>query len=735
VETKTFHISKIQARIHVDGKLDEPVWNNLEPATGFTQTEPNLGAPVSETTEARIFYDDDNIYFGFRCYDSQPGKVIRRLGAHDAFTNSDSVDILLDTFRDRRTGYYFSLNARGVQFDAISNEGSNRNDGDAFSRIHDSTWDGIWHSAASLESWGWSAEVVIPFKSIRISRAEEQVWGVNLSRTIVRKNESAYWVAVTRFDQTMRPSKAGVLTGLQEIHVGRNLELIPFFSTKYRRASWQPGLDGMNANGGLDARYGVAANLTANLAINPDFGETEADEFTSQISRFEIFFPEKRKFFTEGANYFSTPMDLFFSRRIGSPLPDGEPQRVLQGGKLTGQAGNWTIGALEAVTQRADFVHPVSGVAGTTPTAFFGVLRLQRGIFEKSAMGLISVNRIQSGTTFDGEGNLISGQQTAHALDLNILHGAHIAWASQFMVNTNSLHPGMDDQHLGWQSHFGYDSEAFRYSASGKFLGRNTDLSLIGFEPETDRWSGDMNVEYKPFLNRWGIRQLFAELNYDESNGTGGELQDSGADVFLRVQLKNFWNLELSHSFDRVRFNQFAPCDSLQSCVARPTPLLDPTRIYESPKYRIHITTNQNRPFSVSARFVTGKLVQFDEGFYGFQKQLHFSLNARFGDHLRWELTGIQIRESLSNHVPYQNRNFVISRWLYQFTPRLRARLLAQYSGDHHGNNFSINSLLGYDFTARSAFFLGYNRQRHSPLDPADLGDVVFVKLSYLLAF
>jgi hypothetical protein len=733
---KTVHIQKLAAKIKVDGRLDEPVWSALTPIIDFTQTEPDLGAPVSERTEALIFYDDDNIYFGFRCYDHEPQKILHRLGAHDALTRSDSVDVFIDTFHDRRTGYYYSVNARGIQFDAVSNETSSNNGEDLFSRVHDGTWDGVWYSAAVIEDWGWSAEIAIPFKSIRLPRESVQTWGLNLNRTIVRKNESAFWQAVTRFDGAMRPSKAGTMTGIENVHVGRDLELIPYFSTKYRSSPWLPKFDGASANAGLDARYGVTQNLTANLTVNPDFDDTEADEFTSQISRFEIFFPEKRKFFTEGANYFATPMNLFFSRRIGERLPDGEPQRIYQGAKLTGKSGPWTIGALEAVTQRTDFTDPETGQNELSPQAVFGVLRVERGILAKSSIGFISVNRWQRPLVgADFSGNLLNAAETAQAVDLNILHGEHLSWASQFLVNTNALYPGMNAQHLGWKSDFSYDSEKFTYQTGGKFLGREVNLSQVGFEPEVDRWSGYMAAEYKPFINRWGVRQLFTSLNYDESNGTHGELEDSGADFDISAQFKNFWTAHAHYSYDRVRFFDFVICASTPACDARLATRLNTTHVYPIPRYSFNISSNTNRALSFTARFVGGKQVQYDWDYYGYRKQLELGLNARLGDHLRWELNATQIRESLWNNAHYQNRNFLISRWLYQFTPKLRARILAQYEDDHLASNLSINSLVAYDFTARSAFFFGYNHQKHSPLDAADLGNVVFVKLSYLFAF
>lgn len=729
-------VQHISARITVDGKLDEPVWQTIRPVRDFTQTSPDLGRPISERTEALIFYDSYNLYIGFRCYDSEPKKIVRRLGAHDSQGNSDSVALFIDPFDDKRTGYYFALSAGGVQFDAVSSEDNASSEGDLFDLIHDSTWDGIWQSAVSLESWGWSAEIVIPFKTIRIPKEQIQVWGLNLRRSIPRKQEVAYWSAVSRFDDTMRPSKSGTMTGLENLHVGHALELVPFFSTNYRRASWAPASQGEELNGGFDLRYGMTANLTANLTINPDFGETEADRFTSDISRYEIFFPEKRKFFTEGSNYFSTPLNLFFSRRIGATLPDGDPQRVLEGGKITGRTGGWTLGVLEAATQAREFNDPSDGTTQMAPGAFFGVARIGHSIFQKSEIGFVTVNRTQgANATFDSDGNLLSGNETAHGIDLQILKGDHISWASQFIANTNSRYPGFDAQHLGWISNFLYNSDAFSFSAGGKFLGRSTDFSLIGYEPETDRWAGNMSMEYKPFINQWGIRQMFSGLAYQEANGTAGELEDSGASAYLDVEFQNFWALHFSDGYDRERYNEFAPCNSTAACDARPVAQLDPTRVYQLPSYHIGFNSNWNEPFVISASYRSGKLLQYDENIYGSQQRTNVSVNVRMGNRLRSDLTGTQVREYLYNDSHFQNRNYLISRWMYQFTPKFRSRILAQYSDDHHGDNVGVSALLAYDFTARSAAYLGYNRQRHSPIDPADLGDSIFVKVSYLFSF
>ena len=727
VPTKTVVVHRIDAKIKLDGKLDEPVWQQVQPFGDLVQTDPDLGAPVSEKTEVRIFFDANNIYFGIKCYDAGAKGIIHRLGPHDGRTGSDSIDIMLDTFHDRRTAFYFSINDLGVQFDGLEDESRG---GSGFSII-DPSWDGIWYSAGVVEDWGWSIEVIIPFKSIRVSHAGTQVWGFNINRTIPRKNESASWQPVSRYDGIMKPSKAGLLVGLEDVHVGRNLELIPYGSTSNRWSQWAPQLDGFSGAGGLDARYGLAANLTASLTLNPDFAETEADEFTSEISRFEIFFPEKRKFFTEGANYFQTPMNLFFSRRVGARLPDGEPQRIYEGLKLTGQARGWTIGALEALTQRTEFTDPNTGAVETEPGALFGVLRLQHGILQKSSIGFLSVNRLQQDPIArDINGNVLSESESTQAVDLSILSGQHTTWASQFMINFNALHAGFDAQHLGWQSTYTYDSEKYLLFAQGKFLGNKVDVSSTGFEPEVDRWGGDLVAEYKPFINRYGIRQIFLEAEHGQSNGTQGEIESSGTNGIFEAQFKNFWDFRAVYSYDRTRFFLFTP-DFRQVCTVN----LACTRLYLDPNWYLQLSTNRTRRWYVQFRYAHGKETQFNENFHGFFHEYLANVTALVGSHLNWDATAIYISEYLDSGRPFQDRRFLISRLTYQFTPKWRARVLAQYESDIHGKNLSVNSLVAYDFTARSAFFVGYNHQRHTPLQPSDLGNEVFVKVSYLFSF
>ncbi len=716
--TRTTQIRRIEAKIRVDGRLDEPVWSQLQPLGDFVQTEPDEGAPATERTEAFVFYDNDRLYFGFKCYDSEPNKIVARYDTHDARTFSDSVNIFLDPFGDRRTGYFFSVNARGVQYDGLLSEASGL----------DGTWDGIWESAARIESWGWSAEVAIPFKSIRFHSG--QTWGINLGRDIVRKNERDNWQIVTRFDSFYRPSKAGLLQGIEDVKPGRNIELIPYLSTRVRRGASSPLDNSQKYEGGGDLRWGLLPNATFNATFNPDFADTEADEINITISRFELFFPEKRAFFNEGSNFFATPLSLFFTRRVGARLADGTPQRIVLGAKLTGKVGVWSLGLLEARTEATHFAFTdlVTGIRTSqfAPAANFFVLRLQHDMWKNSAIGFLTVNRDQGSRD-------VGSTQRVHAVDLNIVAGPHVKWSSQAAYNQNHTTAQGGIHRVGLRSQFNYNSELWQFNGEYKYLGRGFDVSAIGFEPETDRHSADADLIYKPFLNRRGIRQVFFELNYDTSIDTGGLLQDAGADADVNVQFKNFWNLRARYSYDRTRFFKFTP--DFQR--------LTDTRVYIEPRIRLFFNSNENRPLFLSYTFTWQKVAQFRENFYGRQQEHDLGLTARLFGHTRLQFGGTWIREFLLDGRPFQDRRLFITRLNHQFTLKLRARVLAQASSDRHGENFNVNSIVAYDFTARSAVIVGYNYQRNGKTNPQldpflrsnDLGNEFFAKFSYLFHF
>jgi hypothetical protein len=321
-------------------------------------------------------------------------------------------------------------------------------------------------------------------------------------------------------------------------------------------------------------------------------------------------------------------------------------------------------------------------------------------------------------------------------VDLSVVQGDHFRSSTQFAFTQNESNSERGWSRVAFNTGFNYDSNNWEFDAGYQYVGRGVDLSAIGFEPEADRHSADASITWKPFLNRRGIRQIFFEINQDIALDTGGLTQDSGSDADLRVQFQNFWSARVRYSYDLVRFHDFGAANCPPPFACSPAfGRFAPTRIYIIPRVRLFFDTNENRPFFLGYQFTTQKTAQFRENFYG-RSQTHFlGLTARMFGRTRVQLSGTFIREFLLDRTPFQNRRLIIARVNHQFTPKLRARLLAQYSNDRLRENFSVNSIVAYDFTARSAAIVGYNYQRTAPGQPSNLGNEFFVKLSYLFHF
>ncbi len=365
----------IEAPIVIDGNLDELAWSLVEPATDFVQTNPVQGAPATERTEVRLLYDDDNLYVGIYCFDSagEQGIVVNDVTRdYESFEN-DHFALVLDTFDDDRNGFLFATNPKGAKRDAqTTGDGSNIN----------FDWDGIWHVKTKTNERGWQVEMAIPFKTLRFREGDNQTWGVNFNRRIRRKNEVAHWSLVPRHYRMNRVSQAGTLEGLGGIRQGRNFYLKPYISTPITRRE-SDDVDFM-PEVGLDAKYGVTPGLTLDLTLNTDFAQVEADVQQINLTRFSLFFPEKRDFFLENSGVFEFANtnrrfgrpDLipFFSRRIG--IEQGKIVPVLGGVRFSGKAGPYTLGILSMQTANLRPLPPLTflcfdsvAISYATPTS------------------------------------------------------------------------------------------------------------------------------------------------------------------------------------------------------------------------------------------------------------------------------------------------------------------------------------------------------------------------------
>jgi hypothetical protein len=356
----------------IDGRLDDPIWAHADVATGFVQRSPDPGAPATHETEARVVYDDAAIYVALRMYDPAPDSVAAQLARRDAAgIFSDWVDVLIDSYDDRRTGFRFSVNPAGVKKDVYHFD----------DRLEDIGWDAVWEVATRIDSLGWTAELRIPLSQLRYSPAANGAgatsWGIQFGRHIARHDEVSFWAPVLPTVPGF-VSQAGRLTGLYGLGSPRRLELLPYAVSRLTRA---PGVAGdpfhrasaPGASFGADMKYGITSNLTLTATANPDFGQVEADPSVVNLSALESFFPERRPFFMEGANLFSLQIGddnsgegLFYSRRVGrtpqrrtfagaqhSEVP--ATARIIAAAKLTGRTPDgWSIGFFDALTERVD---------------------------------------------------------------------------------------------------------------------------------------------------------------------------------------------------------------------------------------------------------------------------------------------------------------------------------------------------------------------------------------------
>jgi hypothetical protein len=429
----------------IDGRLSEEEWTQAPSASGFTQRDPDEGAPATADTEIRITYDDTALYVGARLLDPEPGQVSLRLSPRDASFDADWFGIYLDPMRDRLTGAVFRVSAANVQQDQLISNDTRT----------DSSWDAVWQSAVAMSSDGWTAELRIPLSQLRFTNDERQVWGINVERYVRRRNESSFLQMVPR-DESGLASRMVDLEGLDGLRPRRRFEWLPYAATRAEfiaplRAG-DPFNDGSRVSvaGGLDAKVGLTTNLTLNATVNPDFGQVEVDPAVINLTAFETFFDERRPFFIEGSqilsnfglsgsnNYWGFNLadpTIFYSRRIGrfpqvgatGDYIDAPSATTIMGAvKLTGKtSGGWSVGLLEAVTGREHARIQTASLRGaieSEPLTSYTVARVHReiGRFGTGALAT-AVNRSLSTTrlrdaltesayTFGADGHVFLGQ-------------------------------------------------------------------------------------------------------------------------------------------------------------------------------------------------------------------------------------------------------------------------------------------------------------------------------------
>jgi len=361
-----------------DGRMDEPFWQKIDPATGFLMQEPREDANATEKTEVRIAYDDNYLYMGVMLYDSDPLGIKTFLKRRDVrLVSDDRFTWIFDTFNNQRSAYFMEINPNGLRTDGLLTvgQGSNIN----------LNWDGIWDARTVIGDFGWSAEIRIPYKTLNFD-PDSDTWGVNFMRVIRRKNETVLWTGHKRNQGISRPQNAGILTGLSDISQGLGLEVVPYgIITRSRDQTVTDPETSISPDGGFDINYSITPGLSASLTVNTDFAEAEVDQRQVNLTRFPLFFPEQRNFFLEGSNIFefapSSRVFPFFSRRIG--LVEGQQVPITYGGRVLGNTGNYELALLHVRTGDSSLINP----------EHFTVGRIKRNFGSESTVGLIYTRR------------------------------------------------------------------------------------------------------------------------------------------------------------------------------------------------------------------------------------------------------------------------------------------------------------------------------------------------------
>ena len=517
---------KIDSPPHIDGNVTEEVWNEATVVSDFYQREPNLGAPVSQKTEFLVCYDEHNIYFAVKCWDD-PKKITAKEMARDvSLGNDDRIQIILDTYLDKRNGYWFQIGPRGSIGDALISENG---------AVFNKEWDGLWTGKASIKDYGWEAEVAIPFKSMGFEKSNTQ-WGIKYIRHIVSNIESSYWPEANLNTHKFQVSDAAVLDDIKDITQGIGLDISPYLVTGLDTKKGEK--NDPKLTGGIDLFYQITPSLRSSLTINTDFAETEVDDRQINLTRFSLHFPEKRDFFLNGANYFqfgiegddrspvSQRLIPFFSRRMGLN-ENGQPIPINYGAKLTGQHKNWNIGMLHMNDERQ------------VGNQNFSVLRISHNLGKQSAIGIIGTH----GNALADSTNMLAGADLK--LSTSTFQGNKNITLAMFGLKSNTRN--MEGDNGAWGAQFSYPNDLLKARLGHHQIGRNF-VAGMGFVPRTNIKESYGELEFGPRPGKWGIMQLQFGATFNYIQNLESKNRESRELMLKPLGIRFFSGEEISYS-------------------------------------------------------------------------------------------------------------------------------------------------------------------------------------------
>jgi len=704
-----------EVRPVIDGKVDEEVWSTAAPYSTFTQQEPSEGQPATERTEVWFFADQTNLYVAVVCYDSEPDQLVVSQSRRDASLNDgDSVQILLDTFNDGQNAFVFGTNPFGIEFDAqVMAEGQTGGRGFGGSGGFNLNWDADWTVSASPSERGWEAEFAIPLRTLRYNPGEERVWGVNVMRNIRRKNEQVFLAPVPRGYSLQRVSVAGKLNGLS-LPSRRDLKFTPFVTGSFNDDKTLL-TDTVDRTGdiGLDVKWGVRADLTLDLSVNTDFAQVEADEEQVNLTRFALFFPEKRAFFLENAQTFQLGqprnIDLFFSRRIG--LAGGQPIDILGAGRLSGKLGGYNVGLLNVQTDSA-----VDRRTGETISQAnnFSVVRVQREV-GRSNFGAMFVNR-------QGVGDLSTANDYNRALGLDL--GWQATTNSRvfaFIARTDSPVSKGGSDYAGRVS-FTYANDVHSGNAGYSQVGDHFNPE-VGFLPRRAyrRYEGRYALDYQPIRWPW-LRRISPHVNYRATTDLENRLETSYTHFHfldLRTNSGARFGYVIENRQDRPRESFTIYRDVTNRKV------MIPAGEYAWTMGMFEGNTDPSAPITASLRQRIGRFYNGD--FLGWDATIGFRAGARLISEIGWDHSDIDL--------PWGSftTDLIPLKIAYSFTSLANLQALIQYN--KQTATVSSNFRLALLNRSNTGLFVVYNDRRDTSSFTREelLGRSFIVKFTRLL--
>jgi len=525
-QVRTAQAARVDRSPRLDGTLDDALWQLATPIDNFLQREPFEGQTPTEQTEVRILYSRHEVYFGIRCFDSDPTRIVATELRRDVSQELDDYfEIVVDSAHNRRNAYVFQINPLGTQRDALITEEQRTDSGTGDG---DPGWDGVWTSEARISAQGWTATIAIPFSTLNFMQSRDVTWGINFKRFIRRKNEEDLWSAWRRVDGAWRISQAGDLQGISNIGSGRLFIVKPYGLTGFSHfppsaagTGFTPGTSALYT-GGVDVKLGIRSNLVANLTVNTDFADADVDTQQFNLTPYKLFFPEKRQFFLENAGVFDFSLggdtdSLFFSRQIGIDPVTGQEVPINGGAKVTGALGKVELGIMDVNTRES----------GPNPSANFAVVRVKRALWGGSYIGAMGIDK-RSGNPQDAF-NQTEGVDTRLVFFKDL---AVHAFAAQ------SRSPGVSSGQTDFGGSFHYQSNWLDLIGDHRKIGPHFNPE-VGFLERQDCICDylDANFKVRPAIE--GVRELNFEGFIFHAPDTHHVLQTQEWQNTFRIELQN----------------------------------------------------------------------------------------------------------------------------------------------------------------------------------------------------